>query len=159
VVREPSGDPVTERLVELMCAYEAPLYAFAMVLLGDHDLAEECVQETFVRAYDHLRRGRELKRGWLYAVARNRARDELRRRRRVRTGMPADAVAGSDTSLRLAFASLPSDDRALLYLYAVEGLSADEIAALLGVRRSAVYMRVKRARTRLRGLLGDDRGS
>lgn len=52
------------RLVELMNRYQTPLLNFLLAIIGDHDLAHECAQETFVRAYDSLRRGKDVNRAW-----------------------------------------------------------------------------------------------
>jgi len=54
-------------------------------IVRDHDLAGEVVQATYTKAWNELRNGHELTypKSWLYAVARNHALDELRRRRRL----------------------------------------------------------------------------
>jgi len=52
------------RLVELMNRYQTPLLNFLLAIAGDHDLAHECAQETLVRAYDSLRRGKDVNRAW-----------------------------------------------------------------------------------------------
>src|SRR3954449_12039828 len=61
------------------------LYDFVARIVRDRDLAGEIVQTTFTKAWDELRGGRELRypKAWLYAVARNQALDEVRRRRRL----------------------------------------------------------------------------
>lgn len=118
----------------------------------------DCAQDTFVRAYDNLRKGRPVNAGWLYRVARNRAMDEFRRRRRIHLdptaleGLPADSTPPPEQNLamRQAFASLEPDDRAVLYLAAVEGLSGRELAESLGIKHSAARMRLRRARERFR---------
>jgi hypothetical protein len=67
-------------LVRLMNRYERSLYRFLYVLTGSQDVAMDCAQDAFVRAYDNLRRGRPVNAKWLYTVGRNRAMDEFRRK-------------------------------------------------------------------------------
>lgn len=144
-----------DQLTSLMDRFEAPLYKFLMALVGSHDVAQDCTQDTFMRAYENLRKGKPVTAAWLYTVARNRAMDTFRRRKRERpdqaelervpTSGGTDAVA-----LRDAFAHLPPDDRTVLYLLAVEGLHPGEIATVLGINANAVRMRIFRARQRLK---------
>lgn len=141
-----------------MDRYELPLYKFLYVILGDGDTATDCAQDTFVRAYDNLRRGKSVNAGWLYTVARNRAMDEFRRRRQEEPALERlRRMTGSESAspeagaaMREAFAQLPPDDRTILYLSAVEGWSGGEIAAMLGINPTAARMRICRARERFR---------
>ncbi len=124
---------------------------------GNREVALDCAQDAFVRAYEMLRKGRTVNRQWLYKVARNRAMDVFRRRRWEQTDLVAlegmtSAGPAESVSMRQAFSLLPAEDRALLYLLAVEGLSADECAASLGTNAPAIRMRAHRARQRLRKL-------
>jgi RNA polymerase sigma-70 factor (ECF subfamily) len=147
---------IQARLIELIDRYEQPLYKFAFVLAGDHASACDCTQETFVRAYTNLCKGKRVTGHWLYTVARNLVMDEFRHRRRLsgesalalvpEAGLSMDTWAG----MREAFAQLAPDDRTVLYLLAVEGRSTEEIASILGVRRGTVRMRICRARERFR---------
>jgi RNA polymerase sigma-70 factor (ECF subfamily) len=144
------------RLIELMEAYERPLFRFLFILAGDREVALDCAQETFVRAYENLRKGKPVNAQWLYRVARNLSTDEFRRRRRhvEETALDGARVEGVEPELglamRQAFAHLSPDDRTVLYLVAVEGRSAAEIGAVLGINPTAVRMRVSRARERFR---------
>jgi RNA polymerase sigma factor (sigma-70 family) len=149
---------VDEQLVELKNRYETPLCKFLSVLVGDEDVAMDCAQDTFVRAYDNLRKGKPVNAGWLYRVARNRAMDEFRRRKRVHPDpivleqLPSDSTPAPEqnVAMRQAFACLEPDDRAILYLAAVEGLSGRELAESLGISHNAARMRLCRARERFR---------
>jgi RNA polymerase sigma factor (sigma-70 family) len=147
-----------DQLTDLMSRYELPLFRFLFLLLGDRDTATDCTQDTFVRAYDNLRRGRPVSAGWLYKVGRNRAMDEFRRKRRegpaidALEAFPATGEPSPEgrVAMEQAFANLPTDDRILLYLVAVEGLSGLEIAEVLGIKANAARMRICRARERFR---------
>jgi RNA polymerase sigma-70 factor (ECF subfamily) len=143
-----------EQLVALLDRYERPLYSFLSVLLADRAAAEDCVQDTFLRAYEHLQRRRGVTGTWLYRVARNRAVDELRRRGRVQSHDAEGEIAtgevhAGDVGLR-ALALLSAEDRELLYLFDVDGFSAREIGDMLGIKPGAVYVRIFRARERFR---------
>lgn len=157
-IEDDSATRCREEIAALIHAHEAPLYRFLVVLTANRDTALDCVQETFTRAYEHLQRGKSVNPQWLYKVARNRAIDEMRRSRREtadsdalsRIHLPA---TGEDmTSLRTAFAALSPDDRSILALSAVEGLSGEEIGVRLGIRHGAVRTRLHRARERFRRL-------
>lgn len=159
LVEEPAQD-IESALVSLMDRYERKLFTYLMTILRDDDVVIDCVQDTFVRAYEHLRRGRTVNAKWLYTVARNRAMDEFRRDRRLNHDEetftrlsygPGDIDTALD--VRRAMARLPHRDREVLYLFEVAGFKTAEIGDLLGVSGSAVRQRLLRARERLRGLL------
>jgi RNA polymerase sigma-70 factor (ECF subfamily) len=145
-----------EQLVALLDRYERPLFSFISVFLTDRAAAEDCTQDTFLRAYEHLQRRGEVTGTWLYRVARNRAVDELRRRARMQShdaetdGELAVTEAHADDPARLALTLLSVEDRELLYLFDVDGFSAREIGAMLGIKQGAVYVRIFRARERFR---------
>ncbi len=149
-------EAVRDELVRLMDGYQHMLFNFLTVLLGDRDAAQDCAQDAFLRAYEHLQRGRQVNVAWLYRVARNRAIDELRRRKRVRADLETlEALADRDTGtlagpVRRALAQLSPGDRELLYLFDIDGFDAGEIGETLGISRGAVHVRVFRARERFR---------
>jgi len=161
------GDPPTraetpeEKIVSLLGQYEAPLANYLRILLRDDDLVVDCAQDTFLRAYENLRVGREVNSQWLYKVARNRAIDDVRHRQRVRSlrELPENTAAQdhgeSDRSkaARRALGQLPSDDREILYLFLIDKFSTTQIAAMLGIRAGAVRVRLSRARERFRNFL------
>jgi RNA polymerase sigma-70 factor (ECF subfamily) len=144
-----------EEITALVRAHEGPLFRFLLALTGDQGVAGDCMQDTFVRAYEHLCRGRAVNAQWLYKVARNRGIDEIRRRRRETSDATAlSALHTADTredmtSLLQAFSALSPEDRAIIAL-AADGLSGEDIASRLGIRHGAVRMRLLRARERCR---------
>src|SRR5947209_10690547 len=77
------NDDFEDQLVELMNQFERPIYNFLLSLVREADVALDCTQDTFLRAYEHLRKKRPVNAPWLYKVARNRAMDEFRHRKRV----------------------------------------------------------------------------
>ncbi len=146
------------------CAQE--VHAYVCSLVRDPAAAEDVIALAFERAY--RRRGRfdparGTQRAWLFAIARNAALDELRRRRRTAALLTdphdPDAAAASVESgedperratVRAALAGLDPRDRELVALKFWAGLSNTEIAAVLGVSESNAGTRVHRAVTKLR---------
>jgi RNA polymerase sigma-70 factor (ECF subfamily) len=154
---EPSPD---ETLQALLAECERPLYGYLVNLVRDHDLAEDCFQETFLRAHEALQRGQTVTRQWLFRVAHNRAIDEFRRLRRTRPDTEAlEAVPVSDRSdgdldVRRVMALLEPLDREALELFVVHGYKTEEIGQIMGVSGAAVRQRLYRAREKFRTLYG-----
>ena len=154
--------PVDRQLVELMDAYERPLYNYLLALLRDRDIALDCAQDTFLRAYENLRKGRSVNASWLYTVARNRAMDQFRRQRKVQgEAETLEQIAVHEPTERVlavesVLAQLSVQDREVLYLYDVAGFKTDEIGSMLGVRGTAIRQRLSRARERFRLLYGTE---
>lgn len=151
---------VEDQFVQLMNEHERPIYNFLLALLRDADVALDCAQDTFLRAYEHLRRGRPVTSSWLYTVARNRAMDEFRKQRRM-TNDPESleriSVPGPNElsmAVQQVLERLSPMDREVLYLFDVAGFKTDEIGTMLGVRGSAIRQRLSRARERFRLVYG-----
>jgi RNA polymerase sigma-70 factor (ECF subfamily) len=144
---------------------------FARRRLGNPDAAWDVVNETFTTAWRHWDRrpSDEELLPWLYAIARNAVRDELRaagRRSRLtarlfatslthHTSDSADGVVLGQ-SVREAFARLPAADREVLRLVAWEGLGdARSVGLTLGLSAATARVRIHRARHRLRALMAE----
>lgn len=158
----PESSPGIEaRLVGLMTDHERPIYNFLLAILRDADAALDCTQDTFLRAYESMRRGKDINAAWLFTVARNRAMDEFRSRRRTEPNietleqLPAESRSADDRlAVEAAMAQLSESDREVLYLFDVAGFKTDEIGTMLGVRGSAIRQRLSRARARFRVAYG-----
>ena len=150
---------VSDETQQLFRAYGAPLYRFARVVLRDRQDAEDVVQTAFLRLLNHLRDGgnRSNLKGWLFAVAANLCRDQLRRRRRWLPWLPEhdrlltqspDVPSGDPEAVFLqTVRTLPPRDRMLLALRA-QGLSYRQIAAATGIRETSVGRLLARAMSR-----------
>ena len=144
--------------------YERSLLRFIGSLVRDADLARDCVQDTFLRAYESLCLGRQINRHWLWKVARNRAMDEFRHQRRLQpagvelAAPPFDTASETSITVRQAMDGLTGRHREVLYLFAVSGFTTDEIADLLGTTGPAVRQRLYRARQEFRRVYGETHG-
>ncbi|HVF99281.1 MAG TPA: sigma-70 family RNA polymerase sigma factor [Chloroflexia bacterium] len=165
-----------EALARLVERYHSPLIAYLYRLLeGDHALAEDLTQETFIRVIQQrsYHAGSPFK-PWLYAIATNLARDHFKSAATRHaasddhdfTAQP-DGASGPEQSVlaaeahnevAAALAQLGPEYRATLLLRFFAGLSLAEIAASLDVPVGTVKSRLSVGCHRLRDLLaGDDR--
>jgi RNA polymerase sigma-70 factor (ECF subfamily) len=159
-------EPARLRFDALYRETASDLFAYVHALLRDRAAAEDVTAMAFERAYRKRasfdpRRGGE--RAWLFAIARNAALDELRRRKRV-ASLPLDpedpdAAFAADghaehavrrAAVRSALAALDARDRELVALKFFAGLDNEEIARVLGISPSNAGTRLHRAVTRLR---------
>ncbi|HEX6509483.1 MAG TPA: sigma-70 family RNA polymerase sigma factor [Chloroflexota bacterium] len=151
---------IEDQLVRLMEDHERPIYNFLFALMRDTDLALDCAQDTFLRAYENLKKGKPVNTAWLYKVARNRAMDEFRRRKRVQTELdtleelPVRDATDQHLAVQQVLERLTPSDREVLYLFDVAGFKTDEIGTMLGMRGTAIRQRLSRARERFRLLYG-----
>lgn len=154
-------------------AYQRRVLAYFARMTGRRDLAEDLTQEVFLRlarSARGLRPDTQL-RSWLFTVAHNllisHARaakvtqalaSELTERTSARGPSPFEAVADGAAQARVerALTSLPAAYREVLLLVAMEGLSAGEVGAALGLSPEAVRQRLHRARTMLMPALDPD---
>lgn len=145
------------------------LRAYAHALLRQHEGAEDLVQDTLERALSHRRqwRGDGSVRGWLFRILLNRLRDNHRRARAApvlalvpEAGLhPRSTAFGAEDRLELrevhaAMGRLPEDQRAVLLLVALEGMTLAEVSRALAVPEGTVASRLARARASLREMTG-----
>lgn len=148
--------------------HQGRLLRYATHLLGSRAEAEDAVQDALFRGYRFLDRCEAPDRvgAWLFSILVNRCRTVALRRRRsgeVLVGDPAllerpgpdPAGAHWPDDIARALQRLPADQREAFLLKHVEDLSYDEIARLTGAGVPALKMRVSRACSRLRELLGE----
>ena len=142
------------------------LRAFAHLLVKDHFLAEDMIQDTMVRALscrNQFQPGTNL-RGWLTIILRNRYFNLLRRSRyRAEIQMDVEGVSiggsgGQEEALEFqdflrAFVGLPTAQRRALALVGANGLSYEEAAKITGCAVGTMKSRVSRARLHLQHIL------
>ncbi len=146
----------------LLERYQDRVFRLCCVLLADEVLAEDVMQEVFLRAWKGLPgyRGEAALGTWLYAIARNVCLTRLKRRPPVRT-VPLDEARlqhasepGYDgTEVRSMVMQLPEKYRQVLFLYYYEDKSYEEVAAMLDLPLGTVKTHLHRARKELSALL------
>jgi RNA polymerase sigma-70 factor, ECF subfamily len=158
VARARDGDVDALRLLFLLFADN--VFGYVLSIVHDEHDAEDLTSEVFARlprALGLYRPGATPFAAWLLRVARNVALDHLRRQRSVPSAyvQPAGEPHGLQAlerlaGLRTALAALPDDQRQVLLLRLVAGLSPTEVAARLDRSVDAVHALQHRARRRLR---------
>ena len=142
-------------------AYETPIYNYILRLTGEKALAEDLVQEVFLRVFQGLPRfsSRSKFTTWLFQVTKNRVLDELRARERrplssvciddvpplEAIDQPVERVETIDALWR-AIEDLNVDLKMALLLRDVVGLSYNEIADALEITLATVKWRIFKAR-------------
>ena len=158
---------------ELVGRYDKRLLNFVYRTVGDRERAQDLVQETFVRVYRHLHRFDQTKKfsTWIYTIAGNLAKNELRNRSRnplvlfqtIKKNWDADhrPLEWEDTKLKPddlfrkrhlkemvenSVAQLPEHHRLVFVLRELEGKTYEEIADITGCNLGTVKSRLNRAR-------------
>jgi RNA polymerase sigma-70 factor (ECF subfamily) len=150
------------QLVEgLFAQYREPVYRFLRRLLSDAAAAEDLTQDVFLRAMGARYQANDQARAWVFQIARNLARDHVRKARHRGPVLEApDEPApftdrGVAMDVHAAIQRLPEDDREMFLLREVGGLGYAEIALTCGATPDAVRNRLHRARLALRSALSD----
>jgi len=159
-----SSDAVREGLIPLLPRLRRLARALAGQVADADDLVQIVLERALARAAQ-WRPDAALDK-WVFAIARNAWRDELRARGRAQHlfapeeagEMAADGTAqpAQRLELALALAALPPDHREVVALVLVEGMSYGEAAELLEVPVGTVTSRLARARASLQAQLGKD---
>lgn len=119
--------------------------------------AEDVMQEVFLALINKRRfKDEEHLKAWLIRVTVNKCRDVLRKKRRK--DLPLDVaesflIAEEQSGILEEIFSLPPDDRTVIYLHYYEGYSAAEIGKILKKSENAIYIKLTRARERLKDIL------
>ncbi len=161
-----AGDGAQDTFRRQLLASIPKLRAFALSLAAHADYADDLVQETLMKAWNHqhsFQRGTNIK-AWLFTILRNEYFSQLRKRKREVEDANGDYAAAMMTpgsqeaqldmaDLRLALQQLPDDQREAVVLVGASGFSYQEVASICGVPVGTVKSRVNRARSKLAVLL------
>jgi len=161
---------------ELVRRFQGRVINLISRVLNDRESADDLAQEVFVRVYVHrrnYRRGSKFS-TWLFTIAANLAKNEIRRRVRKRHWFSLDALQdllkdsapiladpteGSErmmereqlqVAMARAIGTVPEKYRLAVVLRDLEGLPYEEIAQVLGIPGGTVRSRINRARTMLK---------
>ncbi|MFZ6030816.1 MAG: RNA polymerase sigma factor [Chloroflexota bacterium] len=158
-----------DALAEIFDRYHAGIYRYAMRLLGDTDLARECMSETFSRFLNALHRGvgpKDYLQAYLYRIAHNWITDHYRSKTPPSLSLDAEMPSASDENpsqvvadrleiqqTRAALALLTPDQRQVITLKYLEGWSNEQIARALNKPVGAVKSLQHRALDALHRIL------
>ncbi len=182
--KSPSDEELIQRFQEddlyayelLVDRYKDQLLNFAYRFLGNYEEAEDVVQETFLRLYRKRHAYRQIAKfsTWIYTIAGNLAKTELRKRKRRKLisisdmgfdekdfeleDFRADTERGTDRALmdkylQKAIEELPPRFRQVIVLRDIQELSYEEIGDIINAPLGTVKSRLNRARLKLQGKL------
>jgi RNA polymerase sigma-70 factor (ECF subfamily) len=163
---------VKQDLVQVYEQHSSGLFRYAYRLLGNKDLAEECVSETFSRFLHAVRNGGgpvENTQAYLYRVAHNYITDSYRRQPPPPLSLEDDLHADEGANpvhlvsqsveserVRRALMQLPSDQRRVIMLRVLEDWSHEDVSTVLGKTVEATRALQHRALAALRRLLMEE---
>jgi RNA polymerase sigma-70 factor (ECF subfamily) len=175
-----------EAFREIVVRYQRKVYAVALGIVKDRDLAWDVAQEAFVRVHRHLPefKGDSSLQTWILRIASHAAIDSVRRERAssredIEEVRESDLASGGDgilatalgsnpqenalraellSKIQQALAQLPEKHRTILVLRELEGLSYEELAERLGIHKGTVMSRLFHARKKMQLLLREYAG-
>ena len=153
-----------EKLEQLVDRYQTPLLHMCYLYLCDKSLAEDALQEIFLKVYRNMEsfRGECSEKTWVMKIAVNTCYSmnhsgwfRFFNRHVTPEMMPEEAVQTDEEDKQLvkAIAGLPLKLREVILLYYFQNLKVNEIADALGISQSSVSGRLKRGRDRLKMML------
>ena len=160
--------------VDLVEKYQGPIFNLAYRMTGSREDADDLTQETFIRAYQNLRRYDRSKKffTWLYTIGINLIRNHLKKNVRDISHLAAAGssleqqqingegegdVLSDDRMIRLeqVIRKLPVDLREAIILKFVQDLTFEEVANVTGDSVSAVKMRIDRGLEKIKQMMED----
>ncbi|MGC3999882.1 MAG: sigma-70 family RNA polymerase sigma factor [Anaeromyxobacter sp.] len=184
ITRVKSGEQAAFRA--LVVRYQRKVYAVALGIVKDPDLAWDVSQEAFVRVHRSLEsfKGESAFSTWLFRITSHLAIDAIRKERQsqkddvdelreadltdagegiLSTALGADPGANAlrrelASKMEAALATLPEKHRTILVLRELEGLSYEELAEQLGIHKGTVMSRLFHARKKMQAALREYAG-
>ena len=159
-----------EQVNRLMLQYEKDMLKLCYIYLRDYDLAQEALQESFLKVYTRFGtfRGEAAEKTWLTSIVANTCKDILRsawfRNRQLHVSLdslPSSFPPPDETQLDLmaAIMKLPVKNREVILLKYQQGLNNEEIARVIHVTPMAVSKRMRQAYARLKLTLEGENGN
>lgn len=166
--------------IELVRRYRDRLMTFVFRFVGDMELSEDIVQDTMIKVYTHKHYYKEIAKfsTWIYTIAGNLAKTELRKRKRRKVTLLSqmntddrkyeipstelqseDIVQGeyAERYIQKAILQLPLHFRTVVILRDIQELSYEEISKIVNVPLGTVKSRINRARLQLQQTLKEYR--
>ncbi|GLP96602.1 sigma-70 family RNA polymerase sigma factor [Paraferrimonas sedimenticola] len=153
------------RYDSLVRAYHGEIFRYAYWLIGDKQIAEDVVQEAFLRAWKSLDSLKDEKaaKSWLITILRRENARRFERKQFQYSDVEQETLEDSTSldlesqlernQIRRQIAKLPLEYREPLLLQVLGGYSGDEIAQMLDLNRNTVMTRLFRARNQLKEAL------
>ena len=157
---------------QLVYRYKDRLFNYIYQFVHDRDLAEDLLQDTFLKLYTHKHSYKNLAKfsTWIYTIAGNFSKTELRKKKRRKTysnselafqetelivpdisNEPDKEILNSSlkADLRNCLSELPLDFKTIIILRDIQELSYDEISIIVELPLGTVKSRINRARLKL----------
>ena len=161
---------------KIVYRYKDRLFNFIYRYLNDLDRSEDLVQDTFLKLYTHKDSYREIAKfsTWLYTIAANLAKTELRKIKRRKTFSVTELsyderefefksidndpdeekkLHNKENKIQKALSKLPDDFKTIIILRDIQELSYDDISRIVNVPLGTVKSRINRGRVKLQELL------
>ena len=163
-IKAPDPETTEQTFTDLVNTHQTALLRMCYLNLRDRGLAEDAVQETFVKAYRALPafRGDSNLKTWLMRIAINTCRDMqrgswLKHISRTVTldqlAEPSESFSEDAVTVNMEIARLPVKLREAVLLYYYQNMKIEEVADVLGIGISSASERLKRAKEKLRTAL------
>ena len=159
----PITDTRTEQVSRMVVQYEKDMLMLCFVYLRNMDLAQEALQESFLKAYTRFDtfRGASSEKTWLTRIVINTCKDIRRtawfrhRSLEISAELPGAVLPPDETHIDLmdAILKLPLQSREVILLKYDQGLNNEEIARVLGLTPMAVSKRLRKAYSLMRNTL------
>lgn len=146
-----------ESFAELCRRYYPAMVAIAHSILGDRHLAEDAAQQAFAKAARNLTQLKNKKKfsGWLAVICRNAAKDMAHNRRTPSSSDELSRITaesqqdGLNEAVREALSSLSVSAREVIFLRFYDGMTYEQISAVLGISEQAINGRLRRAKKKI----------
>ena len=163
IVKGP-GNHLEQRISRMIKTYEKDLLRLCCMYLRDASMAEDAVQETFLKAYKNLQsfRGESSEKTWLIRIAINVCKDMQRTAWFRHIGrmvsldevqIPQEQELDVKSAVVAEIMSLPGKLKEVVLLYYYEDMNLSEIAEALNVSITTVHRRLEKARVQLKDML------
>jgi len=156
---------------ELVTRHQKPLFQFILRYMRNENLAEDIVQDAFIRSFTklHTFEGRSAFKSWLYRIALNLAKNRLRREKptynidNVHIGQTAEAESALvyeaiQKRIQEEISTLPDKQKEALHLRVFEDLAFKEIAEIMDCPYDTAKANYRHALMKLKNVFGEDKG-